>query len=230
MNPSILNNQAVVKLQQGKHDEAVSLLTDALNMLASLMRSQESSVIDATNPSTNGGAAFVFLSNANTSPFLENNMPKSSVFHRYIFRVPICVHNSDQLLLDCRSYEMLSFVVIYNLALTWHLHGVLTVGNDSLRNTRLHRALSLYQHANSIMTNCRTEAVTLLYMAIVCNIGHIYGCLGEDAKAKDSSQLLLSAILCLVDSGADPEHSIELEGFISNVMPIILKQASAAAA
>jgi hypothetical protein len=113
---------------------------------------------------------------------------------------------------------MLSFAVIYDLALAWHLHGVLTVKNDSLRNTRLHRALSLYQHA------------TLFHLATVCNIGHIYGCLGEDTKAEDSSQLSLSAILCLVDSGADPEHSIELEGLISNVMPIILKEASAAAA
>jgi hypothetical protein len=81
-----------------------------------------------------------------------------------------------------------------------------------------------------VMTNGQIEANPFHYMAILCNIGQIYSFQGDTAKAEACFRLLLSAILCLVDSGVGAENHAQLEGFISNVMPIILKQNTAPAA
>jgi hypothetical protein len=162
----------------------------------------------------------------------KSSLCQSSLCHRHIFRDPIYVISSNELLASAQTCEILSFAVLYNLALCWHLWAVCMVGDDSSRLAKLGKAQILYQHANTILCNRRVKADSLHYMAIACNVGHTYCCLGETEQAEASFQLLLSAVLCLVDRGAcnDPKSLAQLEGFICSVLPIILTQQSAPAA
>jgi tetratricopeptide (TPR) repeat protein len=241
MSPSKLNNQAITLIQQGQYEEAISVLSKALKTLASLMRLHEAhgSINKNDVESSINRTTFDFVPTSEDSFWRQHEQPdvtvsKSSLCHRHILRDPIYVISSNELSPSAQACEILSFAVLYNLALCWHLWAVCMVGDDSSRRARLGKAQILYQHANNIMYDGRVEANSLHYMvmAIVCNIGHIYCCLGETKQAEASFQLLLSAVLCLVDSGAcnDPKSLAQLEGFICSVLPIILTQQSAPAA
>ena len=211
------------------YEDAIALLTDALKMIAARIR-REDNFPGHSSPLS--WPTFHFLSNPEES-FLHDDHPlvyNSSDLPRFVFRDPIQVCIPSNFQPSSGTYEVLSYVVLYNLALSWHLSGISSVGNDAVRNVRLQKALDLYGHANSVMTNGQIEANPLHYMGMLCNIGQICSVQGNIEQAEACFRLLLSAIMCLVDSGVGAENHTQLEGFISNVMPIILKENTAPAA
>lgn len=129
------------------------------------------------------------------------------------------------------TYETLSFAVIYNLALSWQLSGLAATNNEASRTEKLRKAMALYEHANRIMANGRVARDPLQYMATVCNMGVLYAYFHNEDRAAACEQMLLSAVMCCIDSGYNhPAWDSLLEGFLAKAMPMLLAPLAAAAA
>jgi hypothetical protein len=66
-------------------------------------------------------------------------------------------------------------------------------------------------------------------MAIANNLGQIHTALGDEEKSRQCFQHLLSSIMFLNQSG-DRDSVEQMDGFIANIMPLILMGSSAPAA
>jgi hypothetical protein len=136
---------------------------------------------------------------------------------------PSTLHSSS-----LSSYStMLSFVLLFNLALAHHITA-LTARNVS--KNKLTKASLLYELSyNILITEQLQELTTPQIMAIINNLGQIHFFLCNFEKADQYFQYLLSLIMCLNDVG-DDEAKREIQGFLPNVLSLILKSSSAAAA
>jgi hypothetical protein len=56
-------------------------------------------------------------------------------------------------------------------------------------------------------------------MALVCDFGHVHYLLENSEQSEIYFQLLLESVMCAVERGEDADI---LQGFISNVVPLIL--------
>jgi len=146
-----------------------------------------------------------------------------------MFRDPISV--SLQLPIpEEDSFEFISYVVLYNLALAYHLKAAFET-NHTLQRSILRKALTLYEHAHHVLKNQDFDLTLTHTMALTCNLGHIHHLLGDSHKAKLCFQHLLSTLLYVVDSGeALKINGGKLDGFFRNVMPLVSRTPSAPAA
>jgi hypothetical protein len=224
-----LNNSAVFQMEKETYDEAITTLTRALKrvkmvisgdaMLAETPDEEDNTTVDE-RPSNTSTLDFDFLSYSGKPSFLPTRVGT-------IFQDAIYVANPfPQPLLQ--TYEQLSYVVLYNLALAHHLRAM-EEDCKRLRNARLQQALCLYEHAHQILLNQEIEVSALHNMAIASNLGHIHRFLGDESRAQLCFQHLLSTLLYIVDCGAGDKLK-SLDGFFCNVMPLIVGMASSAPA
>jgi len=154
-----------------------------------------------------------------------------------IFRDPIMVRGDHfQAPLDVRVCEELSYVAIYNLALSHHLKSVELVSLDSpkqnLRRVYLHKALSLYEHSHQIlMKQTVNVGVPIIHsMALVSNLSQIHHALGDHNKAEMCLQYLLSTIMYVIDCGKVQTLGDSMDGFLNMILPLIHGEGPAPAA
>ena len=122
--------------------------------------------------------------------------------------------------LDAFSYAFfvkLSFIQLYNLALTHHLCALSRPNPEPF----LRKALSLYELAYTIHVSEDVELTILQSMAIVNNLGQLHSKLNDFEKSQQCFENLLTTLMFVKDCGEqDSQHM--LDGFLSNVMSLIL--------
>jgi hypothetical protein len=219
MDPIILNNQAAFHIKSAEYAEATTLLADALKIMKTDMPGSANREAHHTE-----NACLEFLSTAGAPSFVPDRDYDSGDCQHSVFRDPVHVVSLDLYI----HQETLSFVLLYNLALAYHLRGL----TDRLsRNAYLSTALTLYEHAHAMLTIDEGMDVSSLHiMAIASNLGHVHALLGHKRRANVCFQHLLSVILYVVDCGEGTSKELNLEGFFCNIMPIIATKVTAAAA
>jgi hypothetical protein len=244
MNPSKLNNHAVAEIGANDFDKAISTLTKALKRIQLVIMSGDVMITDTADTadaamamSTDGedmdgrynssrALCFEFLT-CGSSSFLTS-VENGRISPRSMFRDPIHLSST---VFDCEieQCEKLSCVIIYNLALAHHLRAM-EEQNETSRQSHLHKALTLYEHAHQILVSEDEIHVSLLHsMAIACNLGHVHHMTGNEPASQVYFQHLLSAILYVVDCGEGGKLKL-LDGFFCNVMSLIASVSSAPAA
>ena len=164
------------------------------------------------------------------------------------------VHVVDETSKLTRCHD--SLVVMFNLALSYHLlavdmvehsayyHHAATIGYE----TYLKQALSLYELSNAVMECEQMECGFHFIMCLTNNVGHCHNVLGDQIKATQCFEHLLSIQMYLIDRNrcscngggqqeqqqeVDDEHSVTMidDGFIQNTSRfVVLKNCSAHAA
>lgn len=154
-----------------------------------------------------------------------------------IFRDPIMVWGDYFLApLDMQVCEELSYVAIYNLALSHHLKSVELASNPAQQHARrvyLQKALSLYEHSHQILMKqqrINVGAPVIHSMALVSNLSQIHHALGDHAKAEMCKQYLLSTMMYVIDCGKVESLGNSLDGFFNIVQPLISGDVPAPAA
>lgn len=220
--PVLWNNQAIRLIREAKYDSAIQLLSSALSSLSALLRDRLED-LEGSIPLNLCSTEVKFLSCPSIDPSsVERNESTSANFVIYPLDFP------RDLSLSGQTGEVLSYVVIYNLALAWHLWGHKTPQTNE-RHMFLEKALNLYRLADGIMRNGRMKAGPSLYMALVNNMGNVYFCLGNTERANACFQLVLETMMCVLDQGNQCTCEF-LDGLVSNVVPLILEDQSAPAA
>jgi hypothetical protein len=230
MHPSQLNNVAVKSIEAKKYDVAIFKLTKSLKMVQLMMSRgamiscRESSDCEETR--IRSGMLCDFKGSSPSSSF-ERTFENGGICSSSIFRDPICMASGlPQAERD--TCEVLSYVILYNLALSHHLRGMENE-EEYLKVAYLEKALTLYEHAHHILSSQAIDLSLLHSMAIASNLGHIHHVIGDEEKAQMCFQHLLSTILYIVDCGEGAKIET-LDGFFRIVMPLICNSSPAPAA
>lgn len=163
------------------------------------------------------------------------NMPQHQL-QVSIFRDPIMVRGDHfRAPLDIHVCEELSYVAIYNLALSHHLKSVELLADATkqhLRRVYLHKALSLYEHSHQIlMKQTINVGVPVIHsMALVSNLSQIHHALGDHSKADMCMQYLLSTMMYVIDCGKVDSLGNSMDGFFNMILPLISGDVPAPAA
>lgn len=237
-----LNNQAAYLMKQGRYGGAIRLLARALKTLSRSMihEDQEMEPASTSQDLASCGATFV-----TAPPRRDQDHPQSNAAKAPFLPGPLIL--SSTLELEQGTGDALSYVVLYNIGLCWHMEGLaMPVSPCPQRAMTLNKALDLYTLAHSILTSGRVSADPVHYMALVSNMGHVYGLIGEQLDADNCIQMLLQIVLCVVDqkvccgenfsqahepvTATHDGEDAALDGFISIVLRIVLKDLCAPAA
>jgi tetratricopeptide (TPR) repeat protein len=144
------------------------------------------------------------------------------VFEESILLLPQQVDSADY-----AFFVKLSFVHLYNLALSHHLCALQAKTKHS--EPFLRKSLALYELAYTIHVSEDIEITILQSMAIVNNIGQIHRQLNNMDKSRECFENLLSTLMFVKDSSCG-EQDNELDGFLSNVLSLMLNSSTPAPA
>lgn len=182
-----------------------------------------------------------FFSLPNTSSFLrfsdttstdDNSWPSVSQppFQVIVYRGPIMALSRKAL--DMQVCRELTYVTLYNLALSYHLKSFELRSSSDLQRAHLRKALSLYELSQMLQVErsitIRVNAVHS--MALVSNLRHIHFALGHIDKVDMCSEHLLSTMMYILHCGDANTLGNSIEGFLDVILPLISKSTSASAA
>jgi tetratricopeptide (TPR) repeat protein len=223
-----LNNEGIHYINKGNYEEAMKLISKGLSLVKQVLLVQDRPTkTDSYNMNMDENETlpceFLELDPEDPSAALieasRGNKP-------FIFSSPIYVPSDVNQAVTLQNLGTLSFILLYNLALTHHLSAI----DGQLCLKKLQKALSLYELAYTLQMTEDIELSMLQTMAIVNNLGQIHTALGNQDQSQSCFEHLLSTIMLLKDYG-DRESVDSLDGFILNCMPLILVgEASAPAA
>jgi tetratricopeptide (TPR) repeat protein len=243
---SILNNEASVLLKSGRFDEAIALLTRSLREMSGRR--------EAKRPLRKGvpTSEIVFARHLSTTDLsgekhqalhtkLSNEFKTPLPQQPYIYQEPILIANTinseDP---DYCTVATLSFIMLFNIALAYHLSGIKNDKDTYTARRKFEVAKKLYglafamQEREEEMDSLNSLGVDhhLLVMALVNNLSVVMKALNQEHEAMTKcDQCLLSSVLSIVDmGGVVPAMSDILNGFIGNVMYLIIKKSHLASA
>lgn len=190
-------------------------------------RIQGSDRIKKDSKASNPVFEFGFVASASSSP--SDIDLEIMEMDPIVFSDPLLVATSDLPQCEVEKCGLLSYVILYNLALSYHLRGM-DEEVHHLRVAYLEKAMALYEHSHVILSNHHQHISLLHTMAITSNLGHIHQSVGDQERASRCFKHLLSIILYTVDCGGAQGIELFLDGFFQNVMALICSVNSAAAA
>lgn len=238
-----INNVATTNIRNGDYEQSLSKLEYALKLVAKQIRlssaKNESSCLACRDgpcpPRPGGGGGFsptilptMVLSFETDEGLFAEEKERAMGIHQAPAecRFPICRSplriqiGNDPILPSPMSFEVFSFVILYNLALSWQLKS-LDTSNPATRAMGLRKSLKLYEHANRIVTSGKLlQGNPLPYMALICNLGSLYMSINDHGMAVKCQEYLLSSIMCWIDTHRRVHHEwhLLLECFLANAM------------
>ena len=260
-----MNNLGCMYIRQGKYDHSARTLSSALTMLRTSIknfqgnaRRQEQDYQDLLADDDDMFFQRVKLDsgrcNSSTAAAAAET-PASQVeeTHGYLYKRPIELkdidgdeHGGDDTNKLTRSHD--SLVVMFNLALSYHLLAVEMVEHHDYYQhatvgyaTYLKQALSFYELSNSIMECEQIETGFNFIMCLTNNVGHCHNVLGDQVRATQCFEYLLSIQAYLIyhnrccchggGHGQQVGDEVIDDGFIQNTSRfVVLKNHSAQAA
>ncbi len=215
-------NQSAMQIVCGNYDQSINELITVISTIKNVLSEALETKVATALSQQEGYLQVEFLKTSPSSNLFQE------VNHRRmpIFRKPIVARCSSST--GSRRFECLSFVAMYNLALTYHLQ---FEDNDDTTNVQnLHKAHYLYEYAYGILKSQEVEVSTLHLMALTNNLATVHRALGDEEKADLCLQQLLSLLMYVIDCGHSHELEDSLDGFVETVLPLIISGADNAPA
>jgi hypothetical protein len=215
------NDEAVAMLRKGDHAHALASFQRALKVIQQYVSmysfpeellditcryypTQQSSE-DENGRETNSIIGSVALGDCGLAERQSATNPKnlfSSFNHAFLFRFrPSMAMGSSQ---QEPYFNMLTTVLLFNMALTWHRRGLVDAHNSS---QNLRKAIRLYQltaTTSLLTTQGDFQDLHAIQLASRNNVGHIYSHFSEHENAMKCRGQLYQALF------ADPATSLRL--------------------
>jgi tetratricopeptide (TPR) repeat protein len=195
------NTRAVVLMQQGSFQEAISVFRTALGELLSPAtddhKQEDTNATDSVTPP---------LLSVRSVPF-EHSLYNSSSYQDHhafsLFDRPLVIDDAELVLASSfavDSSNCASAVILFNMGLALQLQGMQSL---CPLQTSFEKALRFYRMAKAILersTGSNDEVDGLVYLAVANNMGHIYSHFCETSKAKRCLEWLQSILEVVKDS------------------------------
>jgi hypothetical protein len=226
------NNEGISHLEKQNFEAAAKSFSKGLSLIKRVLSSGEwddltSKVFRDSSSQITPVCQFYKLQGLDSSMAVddEEERPDSLGQEGFVFKEPIMILPQP---LDIPGYSYfvkLSFIQLYNLALSHHLCALQKPNQEPF----LRKALSLYELAYTIHVSEDVELSILQSMAIVNNLGFLHRRLDNEEKANQCFDNLLTTLMFVKDCGEQDNRQM-LDGFLSNVMSLILSGHKSAAA
>jgi tetratricopeptide (TPR) repeat protein len=229
-----LNNEGISFINSRQYDEAISSITRGLALVRQVLAEQDDNDSYFEDECDPVSPACFFLEVASNKPKemkISNCTESIREQTPFAFQNPLYINTQvPARRVVCLQYFVeLSFILIYNLALAHHMSALRDT--TPLAERKFMKALSLYEFAYSIQMTEEIQLSVLQTMAIFNNMGQIHSSLNNVEKSEICFQHLLSTIMFVNDMGAGERDAVDqMDDFLGNVMALILKDSSAAAA
>ena len=246
-----LNNKSCCFIKQGLYEEATENLKIALERareiaLVSSSKERDRSIsVRRSCPPTSACDEFKYTCHSESKKLHTTSSESDSSF---VFRTPVFV---DETMCDeDPNLSNASCYIVFNLSLAYHLKALENKEDKGEANKFLSVARNLYELTFRMQNANNSESSDLLLTAAVLNnISTVHNALNNKNEMHACLQLLLSALVILVDTrclppllpsntttssttdNTHPQHIKNiLDGFVGNVMHLIIRDPFAASA
>ena len=248
------NNQGVLYLQHGKYDQAVASFSESLFLSKQLINAMRRSVVGDDGDIEDGcmQSSPYQQHHYQHRPHCQfaaapSQPQQQGIFNKKSFLVttPIEIHEGYSTLCGvsagCEDNELsaapiqcyirMSFIVMFNLAITYHLGALHSDNAVSHEQTSLYdeehlsKAQKLYELAYCISTQENVEISAYYTISIVNNLSQIHAMVGNMQDSQLCCENLLASLVYLKESGAAMDKALgmdHIEGLYSNVMHLVL--------
>lgn len=200
-------------IEAGQHRVvATEQLSSTLSLLKQIM-----SQTDQEGGSINASLDQCMKTKSLPSPFMECDEEFTTSRPEFVFQRPIRMPTNIG-----SSYNeiiFLSCIVIFNLAIAFHLQG----DNESLT-----RALKLYELSFNLQREQQFDNNVLFILATVNNLGLIHRELHNEQSSRKCFEHVLSTLMYLTDCGEASD--CQLDGFFRNISSVVSQGCAAPAA
>jgi hypothetical protein len=221
-----LNNLGVASIHNGgDFQQVISYLSDAVKTCKETMISDvDNADIDIDDTKS----IFNLTDCMAVSPGIISHVPLvdttylSGNKHSFIYQHAIVIPESSVAQTNtCPSNKTISGIVIFNLALTYHLYALKTHAPQKLR-----KAAKLYGLGFDLHNDTSVSTSPIFLLATINNMGHVYQSLKEAHLASTCFDYLLSTLMYMVDSGqgACIQKGEDLGDFFENTTDFICQQ------
>jgi hypothetical protein len=244
---SNLNNKSVSLIKEGRYDEAIVLLEEAVTTVIQVakgclpqVQAAEINNKDDRNdiPSDSTGSSGVCPIGSLASQAEEAIMaPDCSDFDGdaqspYVYQEPITVSGLPSASVDSDdAIAAISFIILFNLSLAHHLSGISTKEHEVVIK-RLRTAQRLYECSFRLQAQS-LHVDMLIATALLNNLSLVHKSLGNYYEFQQCDELLLSYVVLLVDVGLSSpirQDQTVVDGFLGNVMHLVMTEAATASA
>jgi hypothetical protein len=213
-------NQSALHISGGCYDEAINCLTHTLKSLRLAMTGDAKLASASQEEESVEEIVLEFLNSSNSTPFVLTHRNQNV----RVFQNPLVVRWAS---FTDIHWEQLSFVALYNLALSHHLKYVDAEEQESID---LEKAASIYEFAHGVLMNQKVKVTPLQVMALMSNLVYIHHNLGNDDKSQKCLEYLLSTWMFVVDAGDVDTLGDSMDGFFDMILPLMSATNSAPAA
>ncbi|KAG7350422.1 hypothetical protein IV203_009782 [Nitzschia inconspicua] len=221
-----LNNRAVTLLSSPEgYSAAISHLKEALSAMKSILQL-------AHDTSSSIPLETAYICEISLTECLLKSMRLRHHDHDvddqelFLHREAIFIRNELANVTGYRERSMISCIIIFNLALAYHLSAADAMVSDTM--TALYRALRLYELCFNLLREELGEAIVLFPLAVINNVALVHRQLGNEEPATRCFEMILSTLMCLADQKS--VHQLPLDGFFINTRYLISKDLVAPAA
>jgi tetratricopeptide (TPR) repeat protein len=209
---SCRNNAGAHYIDTNRFDEAINMITGALQEFRLIQHSFPQDLAQIQNPIT----------------LQEEKIDESEEDYGrcvFVYKRPIRIQQGS----EPTSSTMVSFILIFNLALAYHLKSATTTIHQRTAQMLLQKSRSLYELAYQLMVS-KPEAFSVRVSLVLSNnLGQVLQSMEVFDKARECFSHVLSTVMYLKDIGMDGEVP-EISEFLRSTTHLVLEQATAAAA
>jgi tetratricopeptide (TPR) repeat protein len=205
----------------GRYEDAIDAFDEALVHARTAMVSFNSSAVDVKSVESIGfihHPRYLASSTLHDQTTHQNHPGLSK--SKQIFNKPLVIPNSGTF-----TNEQYQFVILYNLALAYHLCSV-----ERQNGAILDAALRLWTLVYRFHWNDDLGLLPLHTCAILNNLGHVYHLLGDAKASRECHESLLCALLVLQRSEDSSFPECNADCFFRSITSLVLKDSKAACA
>jgi tetratricopeptide (TPR) repeat protein len=226
------NNRGALHIEAGDFDEAISELTEALHQFKLIKRRPSRSTKEESHLTLILKDVKALIQHDEDTDHCEDS-------EEFVYRHPIRIERnpSDIPELGPTTSTFLSFVVIFNMAISYHLRSGCKKEHNRHTSTEerqflLEKSKHLYELGYRLLLSEGFSFSIRISLALTNNLGQVLKNLQEHQKADMCFERLLSTVMFLMTGGADNDEELhhEIDGFIRNTFYLVLKNPPVASA
>jgi len=219
-----LNKSGISHLENKNYDDAIQEFSQSLGLVKKVLAVLETDddYVDCENCSSPPNEQNFYFVNC------QRGAEKAVSGEPFVFEIPLAIPLDNALPCQPTAFRyclQLIYVSLYNLALSQHLKALAL----NCCPKRFQKAVALYELAYQVQVNEDIDLSFLQVMALLNNLGQVHLALGNQKKSRHCFQNLLSTMM-FVNHCGERGASQYMDGFLGNILPLILGSAKAAPA
>jgi tetratricopeptide (TPR) repeat protein len=224
-----LNNEGIQMLETKNYDKAIRALSTAISTFKTSLSIWHHSENTDAPPVLEHELFFAFQLNTNATTKASSDDEDAPFVFESPIRVTLRSNHQTKNIKEDDMLRMLSFSVVFNLALAFHLSSMNSSNNNSSSiKKRLTKALAFYKLAVDIIHNENLALGAMEALAMANNQAHVHVMMGAVKEAENCYRQVHNQIMMVAARGHQ-RKILQFEMFFATAVVSKLSKTAAAA-